>query len=100
MVNLTTYDEYNSVEPKEFFDKTRKEVLNLNRITFDNCRCNLISKLTGQAFRDLLNGIKEENESEDEYILILKTKNVYYIRQEVRDELEDETVINEWEMKC
>ncbi|EGT3606935.1 hypothetical protein FKF97_11070 [Clostridium perfringens] len=99
MVNLTTYDEYNSVEPKEFFDKTRKEVLNLNRITFDNCRCNLISKLTGQAFRDLLNGIKEENESEDEYILILKTKNVYYIRQEVRDELEDETVINEWEMR-
>ncbi|XZN14368.1 hypothetical protein ACSW9O_16015 (plasmid) [Clostridium perfringens] len=100
MVNLTTYDEFNFVDPEEFFNKTRKEVLNLNRITFDNCRCNMVSKLTGQAFKDLLDGIKEEIESEDEYILILKTKKGYLIRQEARDELEDETVINEWEMKC
>ncbi len=93
MININTYNDF--IDVKEFFNNTKDVELNLKRVMFDNCKCSLVSKVTGQELRRLLDGIKEEVESEDEYIFIIKVNNGYFIRQEVRDELGDE-FINEW----
>lgn len=95
MINLNTYDGI-FIDPKEFFSKTKDKELNLERVMLDNHDCNLISKVTGQEFRGLLEATKEELETDDEYIMILKLNNEYFIRQEVYDSFEDEIVSSEW----
>lgn len=93
MININTYN--NFVDTKEFFNNTKNVELNLKRTMFDNCKCSLVSRLTGQELRGLLDGIKEELETADEYIFITKVNNGYFIRQEIKDELGD-GFVNEW----
>lgn len=102
MINILKLNYYGEnqklIEPKEFFSKTKKVILNIKRIMIDNCFCDLVSQTTGEAFRGLLESNKEELDSEDEYIVILKNEDGYLLRQEIKDNIEDEIVINEWEV--
>lgn len=98
-INVKIYDE-GFVDPEEFFIKTKDTTLNLERLMHDNRRIKQLQCLTGQAFRDLLDGIKEEVESDDEYIFITKVNDGYFIRQEVRDDFEDIGICNEWALIC
>lgn len=98
-IKVKIYDE-GLVDPEEFFIKTKDTTLNLERLMHDNRRVKKLQCLTGQAFRSLLDGIKEEVESEDEYIFITKNKEGYLIRHEVRDDFEDIDICNEWFLTC
>lgn len=73
---------------------------NVTRTMFDNCKCSLVGRLTGEEFRGLLDATKEELESDEEYIFITKVDNGYFIRQEVYDSFEDEYICNEWIVIC
>lgn len=94
MININTYNDF--IDAKEFFNNTKEEILNITRTMFDNCKCNLISKVTGQELKGLLDATKEELETDDEYIFITKMNDGYLIRQEVYDDFEEEYVCNEW----
>ena len=94
MININTYNDF--IDVKEFFNNTKDVELNLKRTMFDNCVCNLVSKVTGQELRGLLDATKEELETDDEYIFITKMNDGYFIRQEVYDGFEDENIVNEW----
>ncbi len=99
MINFKIYDEI-FINPEEFFDRTKDIELNLERLMCDNQRVKQLQCLTGQSFRDLLDGIKEEVESEDEYIFITKVNDDYVIRHKVRDNFEDIDICNEWVLTC
>lgn len=94
-LNFKIYDGM-YIDPKEFFSKIKNIELNLERTMLDNCVCNLVSKVTGQELKGLLDATKEELETDDEYIMILKVNNEYFVRQEVYDDFEEEFVVNEW----
>ncbi|MDC4245626.1 hypothetical protein [Clostridium perfringens] len=98
-LNFKIYDEI-FIDPKEFFSKTKDKELNLERLIYDNNPVSLKQNLTGQDFRYLLDGIKEECETEKEYIFITKINKGIAIRHEVYDEFEGEDVVNEWILTC
>lgn len=97
MINFKIYDEI-FIDPEEFFNKTKNLELNLERLIYDNNHVSLKQNLTGQDFRYLLSGIKEECETDKEYIFISKIKDGIMIRHRVRDEFVDMDVINEWHL--
>ena len=94
-LNFKIYDEI-FIDPKEFFLKTKDKELNLERFIYDNESVYLKQSMNGYDFRCLLSGIKEDVEAEKEYITIAKVNDGIMIRHKVRDEFEDEFIINEW----
>ncbi|PWX33349.1 hypothetical protein CYK93_00260 [Clostridium perfringens] len=94
-LNLNTYDEI-FIDPEEFFNKTKNEELNLERFIYDNESVYLKQNMNGYDFRCLLSGIKEDVEADKEYIIVARINDGIMIRHKVRDEFEDEFIINEW----
>lgn len=95
MINFKIYDEI-FIDPKEFFSKTKNKELNLERFIYDNESVYLKQHMNGYDFRCLLSGIKEDVEADKEYITVAKVNDGIMIRHKVRDEFEDEFIINEW----
>lgn len=86
------------IDDDEFFKKTSNLKMNLERITLDSEKVNLLQSLTGQALKELIESLQEG--LINTYTQILKVKDGILINATGYDEEEDEDVVEEWFLAC